>query len=116
MQNIDAGMNKQMYYEMCEQLGTNPEDGDVPVDYNDLLKQSQQAISLFEYCTDRWDTMNGSYLGKDLANIEYLLKLLKVDEIDRLVVVDLLNVIIPIRVDTVNKKMKTRAKMAGTKK
>lgn len=105
-----------MYYEMCEQLGTNPEDGDIPIDFNDLLKQSQQALSLFEYCTDHWDTMNGSYLGKELTNIAFLLKLLVIDKSDWLTVIDMLNTIIPIRVDSVNKKMRVRAKMAGAKK
>ncbi|MCP3899111.1 MAG: hypothetical protein GY707_05190 [Desulfobacteraceae bacterium] len=100
---------------MCEQLGTNPYDGEVPIDFGELCHQSQDALTLFEYCTDRWDTMNGSYLGKDLTNISFLLSMLSIDEPNWITVVDLLNVIIPYRVDSVNKKMKTKAKMSGVK-
>lgn len=107
-------MTKDAYYEMCEQLGTDPEDGDIPIDFADLLYQSQMAVQLFEYCTDKWDGMGG-YLGKDLSNIEFLLKTLGVDKSSWLVVLDFLNIIIPMRVSSVNKKMKTKAKVAGVK-
>ena len=113
MQNIDAGMNKETYYEMCEQLGTNPSDGDVPIDYNDLLYQTQQALSLFEYCSDNWDNTNGSYLGKDLSNIDFLLNLMKIDKSSWLSVINMLNIIINFRVNSINKKIKNRAKRKG---
>ena len=109
-------MSKETYLEMSEQLGTKPEDGDIPTDFSELKKQSQLALSLFEYCTDKWDTMNGSYLGKDLSNIKFLLELLDIDKNEWLQVIELLNVIINIRIDSVNKKIKNRAKMAGAKK
>ncbi len=100
---------------MCEQLGTNPYEGELPIDFEELCHQSQDALTLFEYCTDKWDTMNGSYLGKDLTNMGFLLNMLSIEKSNWNNIVDLLNVIISIRVTSINKKMNTKAKMSGAK-
>lgn len=113
MQNADAGMTKETYYEMCEQMGTNPEDGEVPISYDELLTQTQKSLLLFEHCQDRWDSNNGSYLGKDLNNIEFLLNLLDVDKSSWLDTINMLNITINYRVTSVNKKIRSKAKRKG---
>lgn len=109
-------MTKESYYEMCEQLGTNPNDGDVPIEYDDLTNQTQLALYAFELLPDTWDTMNGSYLGKNFNILEFVLEHLVSNKSSWLTVTHLLLYIISIRVESVNKKMKQKAKMQAKKK
>ena len=111
MQNTDAGMTKQTYYEMCDQLGNDPEDGEVPLDYDDLLKQTQQALILFQYLPDKWDSMGGGYLGKDLSAVKFYIEILSI--LDVIEVIDLLTIIINYRVESVNKKIQRKAKRSN---
>ena len=109
-------MTKESYYEMCEQLGTDPESGDIPVDYDDLTNQTQLALYAFELLPDSWDSMNGTYLGKSFNILEFVLEHLVSNKSSWLTVTMLLLYIISIRVEGVNKKMKQKAKMQAKKK
>lgn len=115
LQNIDVGMSKETYYDMCEQMGTDPNNGDIPIEYDDITNQSQLALYIFEMLPDMWDTMNGGYLGKNLNNIEFILNMLVNNKSSWLVIIQLLQYIISMRVENINKKMKQRAKLKKKK-
>jgi len=97
-------MSKENYYNMCEQLGTDPNDGVIPIDFDDLTFQSQDALIVFQYLRDEWDHMNGIYLGKDLSNIKFIFELLDIAKDNWLVIIQLLNYIVEIRIKKINKK------------
>lgn len=40
----------------------------------------QEAFNIFNLLPDRWDGMNGTYLGKDWSALESLLNIFKVEE------------------------------------
>ena len=101
-------MSKYTYYEMCEQLGTNPDDGEIPIDYDDLMGQTQQALNLFQYLPDKWDSMGGGYLGKDLSSIKFYLELLDIS--DWTTIIDILNFITNYRIESVNTKLQSKNK------
>lgn len=103
-------MTKDTYYDMCEQMGTNPEDGDIPAAYDDLSNQTKDALVLFEYLTDKWDSTNGTYLGKDLSSLKIMLDILDLDYANWLIIVELLMYIVSMKVKSINDKVKRQTK------
>lgn len=86
-------MTKELYFEMCEMMGTEPDLSQVPVEYDDLSLDVQFAFSIYSKLKDEWDTMNGGYLGKNYSGIVDMLELLEVPREDRKWVFELINMI-----------------------
>ena len=61
-------MTKSEYLDMCEALGNEPLEEEIPVAYEELLLEVQEAISVYRKLQDSWDMMSGTYLGKNLSN------------------------------------------------
>jgi len=101
-------MSQETYYDMCEQLGINPEDGDIPVTFEDLTIQTQYAFTIFQYLPDNWDSMNGVYLGKNFDNVDFIFELLDIDRSNWLSVINLLNNIIALRMKKINSKRRSK--------
>ena len=83
-------MTKDSYYEMCETLGTQPIESEVPVEYDDLSIDLQQALSIYSKLRDDWDTMNGNYLGKSYVGLSDILDILETPREDRKIMLDLI--------------------------
>ena len=47
-------MTRDMYLDMCEQLGTEPIDSEIPVDYESFDYTIQTIFELYGYLSDRW--------------------------------------------------------------
>jgi hypothetical protein len=62
-------MSKEQYLEMCEQMGWEPEEEEIPIDHSDLSDNCQQALRLFNILPDKIEGMNGVWLGKDYSGI-----------------------------------------------
>ena len=86
-------MTKDRYYEMCEALGDEPVPEDVPIEYEDLLVDVQEAIDIYSKLKDEWDTMNGEYLGKSYSGIYDIFEILEVPKEDRKVIFNLIGII-----------------------
>lgn len=86
-------MTKNAYFEMCEALGSDPVEEEIPVDYEDLFIDVQEALSIYHKLKDDWDTVNGNYLGKSYAGILDILTILEVPVEDRKTVYDLIGII-----------------------
>ena len=71
-------MTKEAYFEMCEALGNEPIQEEIPVDFEDFCLDVQQALSIYNKLRDEWDTMNGNYLGKSYAGILDIFTILEV--------------------------------------
>ena len=54
---------------MCEMLGTEPDPKEMPVEYDDLHDDVQEAILVYNMLQDNWDGMNGVYMGKVISGI-----------------------------------------------
>ena len=104
-------MTRDAYLDMCEQLGTNADDGILPIEYHELSNHTQDALSIFEYLQDNWDNMNGTYLGKDLSNIAFILELLHIEKSNWLIIYILLIRIINYRVKSINRRISNKAKV-----
>jgi hypothetical protein len=86
-------MTRETYFEMCEALGSEPVEEDIPVEYSDFPIQAQEALSIYSKLRDEWDTINGNYLGKSYAGILDIFTILEVPVEDRRQVFDLINLI-----------------------
>lgn len=80
---MSVKMTKEMYYEMCEALGNEPLEEEIPVEIDDFPDEVQEAISIYYKLRDDWDTMNGVYMGKSYAGLGDILDILEVDNADR---------------------------------
>lgn len=100
-------MTKDAYYEMCEMLGNEPIESEVPVEFEDFSFEVQQAFNAYRMLRDEWDTMSGSYLGKSLIGIKDILEATEVDPSEHKFIIMLIRMIDNVRSDEINSKKKT---------
>lgn len=86
-------MTKAMYYEMCEALGTEPAEDEIPVDYGDFHIDVQEALQIYQKLKDEWDGMSGNYLGKSYAGILDIFYILEVPVEDHKTLFNLIGMI-----------------------
>lgn len=86
-------MTKEAYFEMCEALGSEPLEEEIPVDYEDFCLDVQEALGIYQKLRDEWDTMNGVYLGKNYVGLVDILELLEVPVEDRRTQFELIGII-----------------------
>lgn len=80
---MNVGMTKAQYFEMCEALGTEPLESEIPMELDDFPVEVQQAITVYYRLRDEWDTMNGVYLGKSYTGLGEILDIFDVKKEDR---------------------------------
>jgi hypothetical protein len=107
MQNSSLGMTKDTYFEMCEALGNEPIESEIPVEFEDFPLEVQQALIAYRMLRDEWDSMNGIYLGKSLIGITEVLEATEIDPEDRKFITMLVRTIDGVRIQEINNKQKT---------
>jgi hypothetical protein len=86
-------MTKTAYFEMCEALKSEPIESEIPIDYEDLALEVQEALNIYSKLKDEWDSMNGSYLGKSYNGISDILTIYDVEQNDRKGLLEIIQVI-----------------------
>jgi hypothetical protein len=104
MQNSNVGMTKDQYFEMCEALGSQPVESEVPVEIDDFPVEVQQAFGVYRMLRDEWDSMSGVYLGKSLIGITEVLSATEIDEADHKFITMLVRSIDVVRAQEINAK------------
>lgn len=66
-------MSKDAYFEMCEALGQEPIEEEIPVEISDFPELVQQCFVMYGILSDNWDSMGGGYMGKDYGIVFQLL-------------------------------------------
>ncbi len=107
-------MTKEMYFEMCEALGNEPVDSEIPVDFEDFPLEVQQAFSVYRMLRDEWDTMNGLYLGKSLIGIKDILEATEVEPDEHKLITMLVRMIDSVRADEINRKEQNKKPVSGS--
>jgi hypothetical protein len=102
-------MTKDSYFEMCEMLGQEPIDEEIPVDHNDFPLEVQQSLAIYNLLEDRWDSMGGGYMGKSYTPVFEFLKLYEVDPLEWLLVIEFLQHIDVVRSKLVAEKLKAKS-------
>ena len=103
---MSVGMTKDAYFEMCEELGNEPLESEIPVDFDDFPLEVQQAFNAYKMLRDEWDTMSGSYLGKSLIGVKDILEATEIDSSEHKLVIMLIRVIDNVRSEEINNKKK----------
>ena len=109
-QNSEVSMTKEAYFEMCEALGSDPIESEIPVDMEDFPQEVQEAFSLYYQLKDNWDSMGGSYLGKDTSSLFNFFDLYNTEKPDQLFILSLIQHMDYIRSKMISDKLKTTKK------
>lgn len=91
-QNSSVSMTKDAYFEMCEALGSEPIEEEIPVEQGDFPIEVQEAIDVYYRMRDEWDTMSGTYLGKSFAGFQDVLDIMDIPKGDRRWIMDWITV------------------------
>jgi hypothetical protein len=103
-------MTKAQYFEMCSVLNSEPLEEEIPVEYEDLLTDVQDAMNIYSKLRDEWDGMNGVYLGKNFTGIIDVFNLYEIPKEDQRLMFDILHTIDDCRGKIVNAKQKEKKK------
>lgn len=87
---------------MCEMLGTEPDPLELPVDFSDLHSEVQEAFQIYNKLTDMWDSMNGSYMGKNIVGLLDIMTLYEVE--DKKLAFEIIKSIDNIRAETIKSR------------
>jgi len=101
-------MTKAAYFEMCEQLGNEPIEEEIPVEFDDFYYEVQQAFIVYRMLRDEWEGMNGIYLGKSLVGIKEIFSVCEIDPQDYKIILTLVQTIDRIRQDEINTKHQSK--------
>ena len=83
-------MNQDQYIAMCEQMGWEIDETQLPKDPSSLELECQQALMLLNTLPDKWDGMSGTWMGKDYAGLAAIMDIYDIQ--DRRAVFELLKV------------------------
>ena len=72
-------MNPEQYLLMCEQMGWEPKEEDLPIEIDSLSYNAQCALVLFQALPDNWEGMSGSWLGKDYSGLMDIMNIYQMD-------------------------------------
>jgi hypothetical protein len=102
-------MSKDAYFEMCEMLGQEPLEHEIPVDPGDFPDLVQQTLVIYSLLEDRWDSMGGGYLGKNYNNVFDLFSLYEIFKEEAILVLEFLQHIDVVRSKLVAEKIKAKS-------
>lgn len=99
---------------MCEQMGWEPRDEDLPVDPSTLSVESQQALIVLNSLPDIWEGMSGTWLGKNYNGLGIIFDIYEIE--DRRTVFEFLKVAEHELSDFYAKKQKEQQSMNKVKR
>lgn len=76
--NQNSKMTRELYFEMCEQLGQEPEEEKIPPDWEDFPEIIVVALNTFNLLGDRVAAEVG-FIGKDYTNLPYFIDMYGVE-------------------------------------
>lgn len=72
-------MTQDQYIDMCEQMGWEINEEEIPKDPSAFSVQVQQALMLLNILPDKWEGMSGTWMGKDYAGLEAIMNIYEID-------------------------------------
>lgn len=61
-------------------MGSEPVESEIPIEYDDLADEVQEAIIVYNMLQDNWDTMGGNYLGKVISGINDIFEIAQIED------------------------------------
>lgn len=71
-------MTKEAYLDMFEQLGSQPQEKEIPVMLEDMPIDVELAYNVYNLLPDKIDSFNGVYYGKELDKAPLMLEFLEI--------------------------------------
>jgi hypothetical protein len=112
MQNASLGMTKEQYFDMCENLGSEPVEEEIPVEFDDFPLEVQTALSIYKILRDEWEFVGGNYLGKNINGIFEVFDAYDIEPCDKRFYLELIHMIDSVRIDEIRKQKKQQEKPA----
>lgn len=97
---------------MCEMLGSEPIDEEIPIQRYDLTEETQAVFNLYDKLPSNWEGFSGNYMGKDLVLLPVLFKEYEVEKYLRRYAWDIIPIIDNYVAEDVAKKIKSKSKGA----
>ena len=72
-------MDAEQYLNMCEQMGWEPKEEELPKDPAYLSYNIQCALVLYNALPDKWEVMSGSWMGKDYSGLMDIMNIYRMD-------------------------------------
>lgn len=73
-------MTADQYLLMCEQMGWEPKEEDLPQDGSNLSLECQQALTVLNALPDIFEGMNGTWMGKDYSGLSAIMDIYEIDD------------------------------------
>jgi hypothetical protein len=108
-------MTPELYYEMCEALGTEPIESEIPVGFGELPETVQDYVHIYYLLRDIWDPMGGNYLGKDMSTVFDFFRLYKIESEDQLFALSILQQLDSYRSKILQEKQKQQQALSKQK-
>lgn len=103
-------MTKDTYFEMCDMLGQEPIESEIPVEISDFPDLVQQCFVIYQMLPDRWDSMGGGYMGKDYSIVFDLFRVYNLNEQEEsLLCLDFLQHMDGVRQKLIAEKLKSKS-------
>jgi hypothetical protein len=109
-------MTQEAYFDMCEMLGSEPIESEIPVELSDFPYEVRTCFNIYSLLRDNWDSMAGRYLGKDYGNIFEYFKMYLIDPEDYLLYTSLIQNIDAARSNVISSKQKAADVIAKNNK
>lgn len=101
-------MTKEQYYDMCDMLGTEVIEEDVPVDQEDLIPEILLAYNIYSLLSPKFDSFNGGYFGKEYSNLKTLFEMYEVSVQDQKEYFKIILILDSIDTEQINNRLKNR--------
>ena len=86
-------MTREAYFELCETMGSEPVQSEIPIEYEDLAEIAQQAINIYHLLRDIWEPMSGTYMGKDTSSIFDFFDLYDIEKEEQRIIITLVRLL-----------------------
>ena len=106
-------MTKEAYLEMCEALGSEPVPSNVVIQFLPrMFGLNLQAVECYGMLSENWSAM-GTYLGKNLADLLFIMEINKVEDYAKEYVIDTVRYIDSLVAEDIARKQKQQSKKNG---
>ena len=78
---------------MCDMLGTEPIEEEIPIEWSDLGELSQTTLTIYQFLADNWEGFNGVYLGKHFNGVSELFDIFEVPRDLRQTIMSMLKIL-----------------------
>lgn len=94
---------------MCDMLGTEPNENEMPPDLSDFSYEVQQAVQVFGLLKDVWDPFGGNYMGKDLSIIFQIFEILEIEKTSQSLIFKIVQHLDSCRASLIKRKQDAKA-------